>query len=447
MKTKNFISIIPNVDKITELEALVKNDFEDFLRFNLPNSYGNFFNNDFSGKLSDLKKEFLQLDYSKEAFSENIIFLTDELTGPIVAERTFSGFENSRTVLLLLLDEFFKSELLQCLCERFELDLSELIRQAKPIYFKYWLLLWMHSRYPHLTKLLYKATDLAGFSHLSNIEPTQVIRYLPRFMLWNLGPILDSKRRAYIAMKLAEGQNIRKINGLKVSFSKKMAHHFTNAPKELTLRDAIWYGLVYGFNGNKNLFEVCRSSFGNQYRDLSFIRGILPFLSQFNLEEEELRQLIGYLRHCKQENDTFSIKGWTLNSLRRRALAYYDDLAQIRRGSYAYNVSAETTWLGASYKPWEEEEDGNSLKIIQITTYKGLLQEGQTLQHCVGSYVGKCLSGEVSIWSLRLNGHPVVTIEITEKGKIIQAQSRLNSTPKQKYKEIIREWAKRENLT
>ena len=94
-------------------------------------------------------------------------------------------------------------------------------------------------------------------------------------------------------------------------------------------------------------------------------------------------------------------------------------------------------------------------KIIELRNQTALVQEGSKLNHCVGSYVNKCKSGNCSIWSLRkkrynkkgvLDWYSQVTIELNKGNRIVQSSARFNASPSKEHKEIINKWASDNNI-
>ncbi|MEG3764993.1 PcfJ domain-containing protein [Alteromonas sp. 14N.309.X.WAT.G.H12] len=88
-----------------------------------------------------------------------------------------------------------------------------------------------------------------------------------------------------------------------------------------------------------------------------------------------------------------------------------------------YNSLIQDGNLASSYNfKWEslfDEEviltspEGKQYRLSSVNTRLDLLEEGVTMNHCVFSYLGKCLSGESAILSLKdANNNRVVTVEL-----------------------------------
>ena len=78
-------------------------------------------------------------------------------------------------------------------------------------------------------------------------------------------------------------------------------------------------------------------------------------------------------------------------------------------------------------------------ELVCLENAQELKDEGSALNHCVGGYASKCISGGSNIFSLRKNGKPLSTIEIvTNRGKasIKQHYGYGNSRPEKSQSEI-----------
>jgi hypothetical protein len=101
-----------------------------------------------------------------------------------------------------------------------------------------------------------------------------------------------------------------------------------------------------------------------------------------------------------------------------------------------------------SYRCWEEfdQETETTYSIIEIRKSYQLVTEGRRMRHCVGSYLGKCLNGQASIWSLRSHKGEKwkthVTIEVNPRtNSIVQARKSNNFSPTAEDWIRIRKWA------
>ncbi|GAA4134635.1 PcfJ domain-containing protein [Aminobacter aganoensis] len=84
--------------------------------------------------------------------------------------------------------------------------------------------------------------------------------------------------------------------------------------------------------------------------------------------------------------------------------------------------------------------------IVPITTAGGLVEEGNSLDHCVGGYYQPCRSGAVQILSLKRGGSHVATIELKLSGttadtlsyQVGQFKARRNQRPDDELHDVLR---------
>jgi hypothetical protein len=98
------------------------------------------------------------------------------------------------------------------------------------------------------------------------------------------------------------------------------------------------------------------------------------------------------------------------------------------------------------YKHFETEM--RSYSIVVPSEPKDLVNEGNVLQHCVGSYVKNIVSGKTQIMFLREKGEedrPLVTVEI-KGNKLVQARGQGNRLPDDKEKKALRTFARKHEL-
>jgi len=263
-----------------------------------------------------------------------------------------------------------------------------------------------------------------------------------------------------IVVQLAAGDNIRR-NYLNIPFTKKMAHLFS---------DHLDYVYVWlkSLGADDHFYELMRSNFPrgafpNRNENIilhferytMFIKKLIFWYNKFNAfgtmragrEIHNVSWLMGFVHHLIQDEPDFDLKGRTFASFVRLA-EEYTEAQQIRQDLLYQRYQV---WTGADYNKLEITIEEEEFKIVQLTTYSGLVEEGRVLSHCVGGYSGRCYLGDVSIWSLRRKvgneeWKSEVTLEILKNRKIVQAKARFNSIPDDKYLNIIKDWAKREKL-
>ncbi|GJM31175.1 MAG: hypothetical protein DHS20C18_01760 [Saprospiraceae bacterium] len=251
---------------------------------------------------------------------------------------------------------------------------------------------------------------------------------------------------------LTEGGSLRQPGLFKSGLvSKQIAFYWGQAPVGWRIVPAFWWAVARaeGVSEEKTMALAWTPS---SLEDLQFWRAFYRIVARENLDElnqcdihdlAEMIELIKFgkgaladidmYRQYSKLQPEFSVKGRTLKSTER----YFDEL------------------LGLSYKPIEGIDDRYSLptddgaiyEIVRLTDRKALQEEGEILDHCVGSseYHDDCRCGYGSIWSLRKNGEAdtferLITIELGDKS-ILAMSGQENRNPSPVEYELIRQWA------
>jgi len=249
---------------------------------------------------------------------------------------------------------------------------------------------------------------------------------------------------------LAAGKNIRHFDSETLFFTKKMAHifHNTNRKDDLsTLHQFCASETLLTDDNIKNVVRRHGFSIGTTQYHIDGFRQLAAKLKQWNfieLDVEQQQAILGYISHGFQDIEGFSLQSATLNSITRRANAYYEDIARRRnRNSYFRNY---THRKGVNMKDFVYDFEGIQYQIIQLKTLYELTIEGRVLHHCVSGYSAKCFMGDSSIWSLRDNqDNRMVTIEL-KNTRIAQIKGDYNRSPNALEKSIIKTWAWKNKL-
>lgn len=124
-------------------------------------------------------------------------------------------------------------------------------------------------------------------------------------------------------------------------------------------------------------------------------------------------------------------------ALFQRSEAWHRVLRENRRAidgvDYGPNLEKDTVL------PWNGLEGTFSIgefEFTRITTYGDLMDEGDIMRHCVATYVRYCLTGNTSIWSMRLKALKgkklmrVATLEVAHAGmsELRQARTACNGS-------------------
>jgi len=90
----------------------------------------------------------------------------------------------------------------------------------------------------------------------------------------------------------------------------------------------------------------------------------------------------------------------------------------------------------------------NGYVIIPCETYEQIVEEGETLHHCVKTYSDKYQKGETNIFFIRnitSVTEPFVTLELKEK-KVVQCRANRNNKPIDEVVTFVNDWCKNYNL-
>ena len=84
--------------------------------------------------------------------------------------------------------------------------------------------------------------------------------------------------------------------------------------------------------------------------------------------------------------------------------------------------------------------------IITPKDIPHLIEEGSRMNHCVGSYIDRIISGNSKILFLRRTediNTPLSTIELNKRNKVIQHRGAFNRQPKADEKDIVKYWERK----
>lgn len=274
-------------------------------------------------------------------------------------------------------------------------------------------------------------------------------------------------------LQLASGQSARNLFKFPIPTTKKMTYEFINTPfPGYTIDDAVRRSQVLGMGGDERLANaVLMSRLRNNFNNNDFWSTVIQFfigIPMLNLDEVgavidyineqkfvPTRLIINGIATYRAANPNFTMKGRNLENLIRDTHAWHTELRQYRRQIGAQANNSNTTykpdltskWKPSSIRPFSfsegSKENRKLWSVTEITNAAELFDEGKTMRHCVYSYLNSCIKGSCSIFSLRLFGISVATIEVREY-KAVQIRGHHNQRPKDKEISVINDWAKKE---
>jgi hypothetical protein len=244
------------------------------------------------------------------------------------------------------------------------------------------------------------------------------------------------------------GNNIIYSETLPFKLTRKAAHHFRCLPftMELSVTRALIYSTICTAVNDEHFAMIVARSIRSLDRAEYWIQTMI-LLHKNGLRFLEVREVIDYLNEkVIVEREQICLKNKSIRNLMLEIDTWHEQLREKRiLKSVGYKKLAESN-IGPYYIDYE----GISYLIKQIKRTKELFEEGRLLHHCVYTYRKECLDGETFIFSLRTidekaDEFPLITIEVVSN-KILQAKGKFNRSTTEIEKEIIRLWAKENQL-
>jgi hypothetical protein len=292
---------------------------------------------------------------------------------------------------------------------------------------------------------------------------------VPPFMdsAWFRGDSADAVRQRRWFRHLGDGQNIRTAD-LPLPYTRRMAHHFMQAPPDLTVEAALRWGQIHALGGDGRLVRaVIGTRLGTEFGEDAFWTTVLRFfIANPALVPAQVGPIIDYIHQQRfvpqavllapgvvgrggPPQPAFTVKGRTPASLLRQVACWHGDLAHARQ------PQAEWPPSGIAGLEFRERVGGEGAPRVwtvrELTSTKALVAEGREMRHCVATYAHECLAGVCSIWTLEVEGahgrSKVLTVEVRSAARLIwQVRGRCNTRPGLKHLGILRRWAEQSGL-
>lgn len=281
---------------------------------------------------------------------------------------------------------------------------------------------------------------------------------IPEFMVG--GFLSGNKTTQEFLIHLGIGESVRTFKIPKIKLTKKEAHYFRLAPHDSYLDSAIVWAQTRAMGGSHELAMAARDCTSFMIRkERTFWKTVIKFfIDRPELKAAQLRPVIDYILAIKFNGEeiydpergfetlpplkpNFSMKG-------RKAKPLMDSIEkwqkELREKSEIAHLSWQKSGLRKSQYTDGSKKHGNQRlwTFSELLSGKELTAEGKAQKHCVASYSSECQRGRASIWSLRCNRRPTLTIEVRPAIKtIVQVKGKCNRSPKKEELKIIRQWA------
>jgi hypothetical protein len=232
--------------------------------------------------------------------------------------------------------------------------------------------------------------------------------------------------------------------------TKLETHHFLAAPDGTTVSQAFWYAFARAQTGAIQVARTVARSKLNDYSVAStFWKDAARYFARNPMPLHDIDDMIDYLHAAKEQDGDFCLKGRSPQALRRRMEDWHRALRKEQ-------ANAGGAWAGSPLPDIDYETGQDERRAIwhfrQIKTGHDLFREGQRMHHCVATYKNRCMSGEVSIWSLT-SEFPIgqhnrgVTIELHRSGIVAQCRGFANRLPYGNELAMVRRWANDHRLS
>lgn len=262
---------------------------------------------------------------------------------------------------------------------------------------------------------------------------------------------------------LGLGRNIRTAS-LPIQLTKAMAHLFAQAPHHYTAVAALRWAQVRGLGGSDALARaIVGTRLGKILENEVFWESVLLFfINHPLLDHIHIGPVVDFLQHQRFEwrdgvssngvfgkvpppQPDFSVKGRTAASICRLVSEWHKQLGQ-------ESSQPTVVWLHSPIKDFqrvegsEHEENMRCWTITELLNNRALFLEGQSMRHCVASYLDRCARRQTSVWSMEIENprgrHRVLTIEVDLAKRVIcQARKKMNQRPQEQEMEVLKLWA------
>lgn len=290
---------------------------------------------------------------------------------------------------------------------------------------------------------------------------------VPRFMdrVWFTGGAREQEWFRHLGV----GKNMRTAEGLPIAMSKRMAHHFLQAPDDFTVEAAFRWGQVRSLDGDPRLARAfCETRLVREFRDDQFWLSVIRFfVANPMLDRAHVQPIIDYIWNQRYEpvvvfvqrgvaeerppeQPNFTMRGRTPEALLRAVDAWHERLGRKQSvGVLQWRKSAIPDFLQE-----EGSDEGKARRVWRIrelVSSEELFAEGREQGHCVASYARSCHAGRCSIWTMDLQTsagiEKCVTIEVgLPEGEIRQVRGQCNRLARSNELQVVRNWASQNGL-
>lgn len=273
-------------------------------------------------------------------------------------------------------------------------------------------------------------------------------------------------------IRWTNGQSPRSFEDSPIPISRRMAHEIQFAPATLDVPDALRWAqaisfgatpqqataIVQGFLAVRDVMSAAESLAFDPQHPQVFAESVIRFLVSDNgVRMQDYGPVIDYVFDTKYEvirtygrlELAVSRPGFVMKG--RSAAALIRDVNEWHRQTRfaaAYRHLPKV-WKPVAIPDFEHlvgiGENAVLYSIRQLNKQSQLFEEGNAMNHCVASYIGKCVAGSSSIWTLeayptRMAPKKQLTIELNSSKTIVQARGKCNRLPTREETALLRIW-------
>lgn len=280
-------------------------------------------------------------------------------------------------------------------------------------------------------------------------------------------------------LHIGGGQNIRTAD-LGIALTRRGAHLFSQAPRDLPIESALRWAQVHSLGGDEPLARsLLTTRLSEVQDDEPFWQSVLFFfINNPMLDSARIASIVDFVYHRRfvpaevtnPEGEVigmaipephFSMKG-------RTGLALIARVEEWHRALVRESKRPPLEWAssGIGGFSWMHRDTAAKMDVTwtveEILSSKVLQEEGKVMRHCVASYAPSCARGSISIWTVQIQEgaeaakRRVMTVEVNNARRaVVQARGRCNKAPGEKRAsprldfapDILRRWADQQNLT
>lgn len=284
--------------------------------------------------------------------------------------------------------------------------------------------------------------------------------------------LLTGNKYANWYIRWTNGQSPRSFEDSPIPISRRMAHEIQFAPATLDVPEALRWAqavslgatpqqaaaIVQGFLAVRDVMSAAESLAFDPQHPQVFAESVIRFLvSDKGVRVQDYGPVIDYVFDTKYEvirtygrlelavsRPGFVMKGRSTAALIRDVNEWHRQT----RFAAAYR-NLPKVWKPVAIPDFEHlfgiGENAVLYSIRQINKQSQLFEEGNAMNHCVASYIGKCVAGSSSIWTLeaypvRMAPKKYLTIELNSSKTIVQVRGKCNRLPTREETALLRIW-------